>query len=106
VKHIIKLGSESRSGRTTIMLATMVGLGEDRTLYVAFNQGQAARARAMSKHRVRCIGPEAFVSQLPYWLGRIEYLALDDLQLWPEGLRRQCMLALDYKALSLLMLAN
>jgi len=105
--HHIDLGYEFQSGRTTIMLATLVGLGETGTLYVTFSQQNAAWARARSKHRVRCIGAGAFVREIGYWLSSIEYLALDDVHSWRNDLREEAMVTImRERPLKLLMLAH
>jgi hypothetical protein len=107
MKHTIDLGTERLSGRTTIMLATLVGLGETGSLYVAFSGPHAARARGMSRHRVRCISAEAFVRDIGYWLSSVEHLALDDLDLWPRYMHDEALHVAERDGrLKLLMLAH
>lgn len=65
------------------------------------------RAQTRSKHRVRCIGAEAFVRELPLWLSSTEWLALDDICFWPQHMRNEAVHGAKRESrLKLLMVAH
>ena len=78
----IDLGSERRSGRTTLMLATLAGLQRMGTaaLYVANTSTLSALARAQTGHDLRCMSVEQFIK----CQGAVDYAAigLDNVGMW------------------------
>lgn len=83
--RIIDLGSERRSGRTTVMLATLSGLQRAGipSLYLCGSVRMAGYVRTLARHEIRCMAVESFVRC--NGLAGVAAIGLDDMGLWSAG---------------------
>ncbi len=95
--RVIDLGSEPRSGRTTIMLATLAGLQRMGTpaLYVCATSSLAGRARALAGHDLRCMSVEQFV-RCGGLLGT-KALGFDDTATWTATMLAEAQAILRHR---------
>ncbi len=83
--RVIDLGSERRSGRTTIMLATLSGLQRAGipSLYLCNSASNAAYIRSLVRYEIRCMNVESFIRC--GGLADVAAIGLDDMGIWSAG---------------------